>query len=105
MRLGAYPCVLKSGTRAREAYGTEEISERHRHRLEFNNDYREMFEQHGAVFSGLSPDGELVEMMELKDHPWFVTVQFHPEFKSKPINAHPLFRDFVAAAMRMPRRE
>jgi len=105
MRLGAYPCVLKSGTKAREAYGTDEISERHRHRLEFNNDYREMFEQHGAVFSGLSPDGELVEMMELKDHPWFVTVQFHPEFKSKPVSAHPLFRDFVAAAMRTPRRE
>ena len=105
MRLGAYPCVLKPGTKARAAYCTEEISERHRHRFEFNNDFRELFEKHGAVFSGLSPDGELAEIMELKDHPWFVTVQFHPEFKSKPINAHPLFRDFVAAAMRMPRRE
>jgi CTP synthase len=105
MRLGAYPCVLKPGTKARSAYGTEKISERHRHRLEFNNYYRELFERHGAVFSGLSPDGDLAEIMELKDHPWFVTVQYHPEFKSKPVNAHPLFRDFVAAAMRMPRRE
>jgi len=105
MRLGAYPCVLKPGTKARAAYGTERISERHRHRLEFNNDYRELFERHGAVFSGLSPDGELAEIMELKDHPWFVTVQYHPEFRSKPVSAHPLFRDFVAAAMRTPGRE
>ncbi len=105
MRLGAYPCLITPDTKASLAYGTSQISERHRHRYEFNNDYRRIFEEHGVVFSGLSPDGELVEMLEVKDHPWFVAVQFHPEFKSKPIAAHPLFREFVAAAIRTPRRD
>ncbi len=99
MRLGAQPCILKPDTRAHEAYGKNEISERHRHRYEFNNAYREVFQSKGMVFSGLSPDGQLVEIMELKDHPWFVTVQFHPEFKSKPTKPHPLFRSFIKATM------
>jgi CTP synthase len=98
MRLGAYPCVLKTGSKARASYGADKISERHRHRFEFNNDYRQMFEEHGMIFSGLSPDNQLVEVMELQDHPWFVSCQFHPELKSKPIKPHPLFRDLVAAA-------
>ncbi|MBC7531630.1 MAG: CTP synthase [Oligoflexus sp.] len=99
MRLGAYPCILKAGTRARAAYGEEAISERHRHRYEFNNAYRERFEEAGMKFSGLSPDGKLVEVIELKDHPWFVGGQFHPELKSKPMQPHPLFRDFVGSAV------
>ena len=99
MRLGAYPCRLTG----REswvfaAYGTQEISERHRHRYEFNNDFREALTAAGLVLTGLSPDGQLVEMVELPGHPWFVGVQFHPELKSRPNRAHPLFRDFVAAA-------
>ncbi len=104
MRLGAYPCKLVKGSLAYKAYGTEEVSERHRHRFEFNNEYREEFERHGAVFSGLSPDGQLVEIMELENHDWFVSTQFHPEFKSKPTKAHPLFRDFVKAALEKSRR-
>ncbi|MBL4844987.1 MAG: CTP synthase [Planctomycetes bacterium] len=99
MRLGAYPCVLRPGSLVRDLYGTGEVSERHRHRYEFNMDYREAFEEKGLVFSGLSPDGQLVEIVELKDHPFFIGVQFHPEFKSKPTSAHPLFRGFVAAAI------
>jgi len=99
MRLGAYPCVLKPGSRVRELYGAAEISERHRHRYEFNMAYRKGLEEVGLEFSGLSPDGRLVEIVELKDHPFFVGVQFHPEFKSKPNRAHPLFRGFVAAAL------
>ena len=99
MRLGARPCRVKEGTTARAAYGEELIRQRHRHRYEFNNQYRDRFENHGIVFSGVSPDGQLVEMMELKDHPWFVTTQFHPEFQSYPIEPHPLFRDFVKAAL------
>jgi CTP synthase len=99
MRLGAYPCRLKSGTKTFDAYGSEIISERHRHRFEFNNAYRKSFEEHGMIFSGLSPDGELVEMMELKDHPWFISCQFHPELKSKPMAPHPLFRDLVRASI------
>src|SRR5690606_33019232 len=79
MRLGTYPCTLKPGTRAAKAYGREQISERHRHRYEFNNHYREAFTEQGMIFSGVSPDGRLVEMMELADHPWFVSCQFHPE--------------------------
>lgn len=98
MRLGAYPCILKQGSKVRSSYGSEKISERHRHRFEFNNEFRSMFEEQGMVFSGLSPDGELVEVMELQDHPWFVSCQFHPELKSKPTKPHPLFRDLVAAA-------
>lgn len=99
MRLGAYPCMLTQGSKAHQAYGGTEISERHRHRFEFNNDYRAKFEAAGVVFSGLSPNGDLVEIMEIKSHPWFVACQFHPELKSRPTRAHPLFRDFVAAAI------
>jgi len=98
MRLGAWPCSLREGTRAAAAYGALDISERHRHRYEFNNDYRERFEAAGMVISGTSPDGQLVEMVELRDHPWFVACQFHPEFKSRPLKAHPLFQGFVKAA-------
>ncbi|WP_027184970.1 CTP synthase [Desulfovibrio inopinatus] len=98
MRLGAYPCKVRTGTKAYEAYGVEEISERHRHRFEFNKAYYDELEKAGIVFSGVSPDEELVEVIELADHPWFVGSQFHPEFKSRPMNPHPLFRDFVKAA-------
>jgi CTP synthase len=104
MRLGAYPCSLKSSTKARSAYGKDEISERHRHRFEFNNAYREAFQEQGMVFSGLSPDGHLVEMMELADHPWFVSCQFHPELKSKPTSPHPLFRDLVGASLEFKKK-
>ena len=100
MRLGAYPAVLQAGSKVREIYGVGEISERHRHRYEFNNDYREPLEEGGLVLSGLSPDGQLVEIIELKDHPWFVGCQFHPELKSRPTRPHPLFKSFVAAAAR-----
>jgi CTP synthase len=99
MRLGAYPCKLTQGSKAHAAYGTGEIAERHRHRFEFNNLYREKFEERGVVFSGQSPDGDLVEIMEVKGHPWFVACQFHPELKSRPMHAHPLFREFVTAAL------
>ncbi len=99
MRLGAWPCVLAPDSRAMAAYGQERISERHRHRYEFNNSYRRVFEENGFTVTGASPDGELVEIIELPDHPWFVAVQFHPEFQSKPTKAHPLFREFVAAAL------
>jgi len=98
MRLGAYPCVLKSGTKAYQAYNVKEISERHRHRYEFNNGYLEKFEKSGLVISGTSPDKTLVEIVELKDHPWFLGCQFHPEFKSSPMSAHPLFREFIKAS-------
>jgi CTP synthase len=100
MRLGSYPCKLTPGTRAAAAYGAQEISERHRHRYEVNNDFRERLVEKGLVISGLSPDQKLVEMIELKDHPYFVGCQFHPEFKSRPQSAHPLFRSFIAAALR-----
>lgn len=100
MRLGAYPAQLLPGTKVRAIYGTDEISERHRHRYEFNNDYRQPLEEHGMAYSALSPDGKLVEMIELKDHPWFVGCQFHPEFKSRPTRPHPLFASFVQAAAR-----
>ena len=99
MRLGAYPCDLADGTIAKNAYGEDLIHERHRHRYEFNNSYRQQFEDAGGVFSGLSPDGNLVEIFELPDHPWFVSCQFHPEFQSRPVSAHPLFRDFVRASL------
>ena len=102
MRLGLYPCHLTPGTRAAEAYGTDVVFERHRHRLEFNNAYRDVLEEHGMVFSGLSPDGRLVEIAELADHPWFVGTQFHPEFRSRPNRPHPLFRDFLAACRERP---
>ncbi len=99
MRLGAYPCILQAGSVAQKAYGEAEISERHRHRYELNNAYREMLEQHGLRMSGVSPDGRLVEIVEVPDHPWFVGSQFHPELKSRPTRPHPLFRDFVRAAV------
>ena len=98
MRLGSWPCVLAEGSRAEAAYGRRRIDERHRHRYEFNNTYREALEAAGLALTGLSPDGRLVEIVELPDHPWFVAVQFHPELKSRPNKAHPLFREFIAAA-------
>lgn len=98
MRLGKYPCILKDGTKAKAAYGAHEISERHRHRFEFNNDYREIFEENGMKIVGTSPDKTLVEMIELENHKWFVAGQFHPEFKSRPNRAHPLFREFIKAS-------
>ncbi|MCW8138980.1 MAG: gamma-glutamyl-gamma-aminobutyrate hydrolase family protein, partial [Planctomycetota bacterium] len=100
MRLGQYTCALKDGTKARELYGAEVIQERHRHRFEFNNSYRQQFEAASVVFAGLSPDGKLVEIIELKDHPFFVGTQFHPEFRSRPTLPHPLFKGFIAAALR-----
>jgi len=103
MRLGAYPCLLQEGSKVRDIYGTAEISERHRHRYEVNINYREVLEKAGMVFSGLSPDGELPEIIELLEHPWFVGVQFHPELKSKPQDPHPLFTAFVAAAVEQSR--
>jgi CTP synthase len=101
MRLGAYPCRLADGSKARAAYGTELIFERHRHRYEVNPRFRRRLEDAGLVCSGESPDRTLVEIVEIADHPWFVTCQFHPEFKSRPDHAHPLFRDFVGAALRL----
>lgn len=100
MRLGAYPCVLTPGSRARIAYGSDEVSERHRHRFEFNNKYRRQLEDAGLVISGQSPDKRLVEIIELRDHPWFVGTQFHPELLSRPNRPHALFRDFVGAALK-----
>lgn len=98
MRLGLYPCHIKPGTKASDLYQTEVIQERHRHRYEFNNQYRQMYEENGMVFSGMSPDGILVEMAELKDHPFMMACQFHPEFLSRPNRAHPLFLGFIEAA-------
>ena len=100
MRLGAYPCVIKENTKAFEIYGQKEISERHRHRFEFNNDYKAELEKAGLICSGTSPDGELVEIVEYKKHPFFIAGQFHPEFKSRPDRPSPLFRDFIKAAQR-----
>jgi CTP synthase len=100
MRLGAYSCNLQEGTLAHAAYGAKEISERHRHRYEFNNQYKEQFIENGLVVSGISPSGELVEIIELKEHPWFLGCQFHPEFKSRPMNPHPLFREFIKASLK-----
>jgi len=105
MRLGAYPCRLAAGSLARRAYGADEISERHRHRYEFNNTYLDRMAEKGLVFSGMSPTGDLVEIVELKDHPWFLGCQFHPEFKSKPMAPHPLFRDFIRAALEYSRKK
>lgn len=98
MRLGAYPCVLKENTLAYSLYGKKEISERHRHRYEFNNEYKKAMEEKGMVFSGTSPEGNLVEIVELKDHPYFIAGQFHPEFKSRPDRPQPLFVGLVRAA-------
>ncbi len=98
MRLGAYPCRLKKDSFAYNAYGQIDISERHRHRYEFNNEYMEKLKESGMVFSGTSPGGDLVEIIEIENHPWFLGCQFHPEFKSRPVDPHPLFRDFIKAA-------
>ena len=99
MRLGAYPCRLQAGSKALEIYGISEISERHRHRYEVNNAYRGVLSENGMMLSGLSPDGMLVEIVELRDHPWYVATQFHPELKSRPAHPHPLFASFIAAAL------
>ena len=99
LRLGNWPCKLMDGTKTKAVYKADSVLERHRHRYEVNNKYRQTMEEHGAIFSGLSPDDYLVEITELKDHPWFVGCQFHPEFKSRPNRAHPLFAGFVQAAV------
>ena len=98
MRLGNYPCQLVQGSHAADAYGRELVCERHRHRFEFNNQFRGQLEKAGMVYSGLSPDGRLVEVCELANHPWMVACQFHPEFGSRPGRPHPLFRDFIGVA-------
>ena len=100
MRLGSQPCQLFESSRAATCYGQNSVEERHRHRYEFNNVYRQQFAAHGMVVAGSSPDDSLVEVIEIPDHPWFVAVQFHPEFKSKPIAAHPLFGGFIGAAVK-----
>ncbi|MDP3182206.1 MAG: CTP synthase [Desulfobaccales bacterium] len=105
MRLGAYPCVLTEGSAAFTAYATQEIMERHRHRYEFNNAYRERLTKAGLWITGTSPDGELVEIVELKDHPWFLGCQFHPEFKSRPRTPHPLFKDYIGACLEYKRSQ
>jgi len=99
MRLGGWNCVLEVGSKAGEAYGTRQIRERHRHRYEFNNDYRQQMQEKGLALTGLSPDEALVEIVEIPDHPWFVACQFHPEFQSTPLKAHPLFREFIKASV------
>jgi CTP synthase len=99
MRLGSYPCMLADGSLALKLYGKRKIAERHRHRYEFNNEYRAQLEAKGLVLSGVSPDNDLVEMIELADHPFFLASQFHPEFKSRPLECHPMFRGFVRAAL------
>jgi CTP synthase len=98
MRLGAQPCQLKSGTRTAALYGAFVVKERHRHRFEFNNEYRSLFEEKGLVFAGTTPDDTLVEIIELPNHPFYIACQFHPEFLSKPHQPHPLFKGFIAAA-------
>ena len=100
LRLGSYPCCIAPGTLMEACYGEREIRERHRHRYEFNNDYRDILTDAGLVISGISPDGQLVETIELSDHPFFLGVQYHPEFKSRPNRPHPVFREFVGAALR-----
>lgn len=100
LRLGAYPCVLDKTSKAYEMYGTDQISERHRHRYEVNNDYREALTSHGMKLSGLSPDGRIVEMIEIPEHPWFIATQAHPELKSRPNRPHPLFRGFIEASLK-----
>ena len=104
MRLGLYPTTLEEGSLARSAYGGATVHERHRHRYEFNNIFREQFAAHGMKFSGTSPDGKLVEIVEIPDHPWFLAVQCHPEFRSKPTQSHPLFRSFLTASLQRKRQ-
>ena len=105
MRLGAYPCELAKGSLAEKLYKTDNISERHRHRYEVNNDYRAVLTEHGLRLSGLSPDGRIVEMCELTEHPFFVATQGHPELKSRPNRPHPLFKGFVEAALENKHRK
>ena len=105
LRLGSYPCVLQEKTKAFALYGRQEITERHRHRYEANNEYREAFTDAGMLLSGISPDGRIVEMIELKEHPFFIATQAHPEFKSRPDAPHPLFRGFVEAALKFQKEE
>jgi CTP synthase len=105
MRLGLYPCKLEPNSRAHQAYGKDLVYERHRHRYEFNNEYRDQMEKAGYRFSGTSPDGRLVEIVEYVDHPWFVASQFHPEFISRPNRPQPLFREFVKAALNSKLKE
>ena len=100
LRLGSYPCVLAEGSKAAELYGEKEIHERHRHRYEVNNEYRDVLQENGMMLSGCSPDGRIVEMIEIPSHPWFIATQAHPEFKSRPNKAHPLFKGFIAAALK-----
>src|SRR5262249_18692298 len=104
MRLGAYKCQLVAGSLAETVYGASHISERHRHRYEVNNDYRELLAKNGMICSGISPDYRLVEIVELKGHPFFIATQFHPEFKSRPNRAHPLFRGVIEAALKRTNR-
>ena len=99
LRLGAYPCVLQEGSKAYELYGKKEITERHRHRYEVNNDYRKALTSNGMNLVGQSPDGHIVEMIEIPNHPWFVGTQAHPEFKSRPNKPHPLFKGFISASL------
>ena len=105
MRLGAYPCIILEGTKAYQIYKKKEIYERHRHRYEFNPAYRERFEEKGFIVSGQSPDGRLAEIIELKNHPWYIGCQFHPEFKSKPFSPNPIFVDFVKEALKRAKRK
>ena len=100
MRLGAYSCRIEENSLAFEAYNQAEISERHRHRYEFNNEFMDQLKENGMIISGTSPNGELVEIIEINDHPWFLGCQFHPEFKSRPMTPHPLFRDFIKASLK-----
>jgi len=103
MRLGSYPCELKIGSKVHQIYRADSIQERHRHRYEVNITFRKQLEEAGLLFSGMSPDGQLPEIVERRDHPWFVGVQFHPELKSKPLQPHPLFSSFIAAAIQQSR--
>jgi len=98
MRLGLYPCLLQKGTKAAVSYGVNSVDERHRHRFEFNNNFKAEFEKAGMTFSGMSPDGKLVEIAEINDHPYMVASQFHPEFLSRPMKPHPMFVGFIKAA-------
>ena len=104
LRLGAYPCHIVPGTKMAECYGTLDISERHRHRYEFNNDYRALMQEKGLVLSGLSPDGHIVETVEIPENDFYIGVQYHPEFKSRPNKAHPLFKGLISAALRHAER-
>ena len=105
MRLGAYPCVIKENTLAEKVYSTKEISERHRHRYEYNNEYKKMLEEKGLICSGTSPDGKLVEIVELKDHPYFIAGQFHPEFQSRPDRPGPLFVGLIKNAKELKNKK